>query len=291
VDVIDAGAKFLELAARASEGLSEIVASAELEERLGRLPTKLGAYGVDPFGFDPLYIRRYLGPIVWAYRHYFRCQTFGIENVPEGRCLILANHSGQLPYDGAMIAAAVFLERDPPRAVRAMVERFVPSTPFVSPFLARFGQVLGTPENCRRLLGAEEVIQIFPEGVAGLNKTWKDRYKLQRFGQGFMRLAIEMNTPIVPTAVIGAEEQAPSLANLKRVGRMFGLPAFPLTIAPFAGIVPLPTRYRLYFGEPMRFTGDANDEDEVITGKVEQVKARLQTMIDEGLAAREHVFW
>ncbi|HET6345314.1 MAG TPA: lysophospholipid acyltransferase family protein [Myxococcota bacterium] len=291
MDVIGAGAKFLELAAKAGEGLSDIVVSAELEERLERLPTKLGAYGVDPFGFDPQYIRRYLGPLVWAYRYYFRCQTFGIENVPDGRCVLLANHSGQLPYDGAMIAAALFLERDPPLAARAMVERFVPSTPFVSPFLARFGQVLGTPENCRRLLQAEEVIQIFPEGVAGLNKTWKDRYKLQRFGQGFMRLAIEMNAPMVPTVVIGAEEQAPSFANLKRVGKLFGLPAFPLTLAPLAGIVPLPTRYRIYFGEPMRFTGDANDEDEVITGKVEQVKARMQEMVEQGLAAREHVFW
>jgi 1-acyl-sn-glycerol-3-phosphate acyltransferase len=291
VDVIGAGAKFLELAAKAGEGLSDIVVSAELQERLERLPTKLGPYGVDPFGFDPQYIRRYLGPLVWAYRYYFRCQAVGIENVPDGRCVILANHSGQLPYDGAMIAAALFLERDPPLAARAMVERFVPSTPFVSPFLARFGQVLGTPENCRRLLQAEEVIQIFPEGVAGLNKTWKDRYKLQRFGQGFMRLAIEMNAPIVPTVVIGAEEQAPSFANLKRVGKLLGLPAFPLTVAPLAGIVPLPTRYRIYFGEPMRFTGDANDEDEVITGKVEQVKARMQDMVEQGLAAREHVFW
>ena len=291
MDIIEASVKFLQFAAKAGDSVSAVISNPELDARLDRVPTRLGAYGVDPFGFDPQYVRKVIGPLTWIYRHYFRCQTFGIENIPDGRCLIISNHSGQLPYDGAMLATAVFLEREPPRAVRAMVERFVPSTPFVSPFLARCGQILGTPENCRRLLAAEEILQIFPEGVSGLNKTWHDRYKLQRFGQGFMRLAIEMKTPIVPTVVIGAEEQAPSIANFKRIGQMFGMPAFPLTVAPFCGIVPLPTRYRIYFGEPILFDGDENDEDEVIISKVEKVRSTMQTMIQEGLAAREHVFW
>ena len=291
MDIIDAGAKFLELAAKAGEGLSTVVSDPELEARLDRIPTNLGPYGVDPFGFDPQYLRRIVGPVSWVYRHYFRCQAFGADSIPDGRCLLVANHSGQLPFDAAMIAMAVFLEREPPRFVRAMVERFVPSTPFISPFLARCGQILGTPENCRRLLSAEDLIQIFPEGVGGLNKTWNERYKLQRFGQGFMRLAIEMQAPIVPAVVVGAEEQAPSLYNLKSLGKLFGLPSFPITPAPMFGLVPLPTRYRIYFGPPMRFGGDANDEDEVITSKVEQVRSTMQTMLQEGLAAREHVFW
>lgn len=291
MDVIDAGVKFLELAAKAGEGLGSIISDPELEARLDRIPTNLGSYGVDPFGFDPQYVRKVIGLTAWVYRHYFRCQTFGVSNIPAGRCLIIANHSGQLPFDAAMTAMAVFLEGEPPRYVRSMVERFVPSTPFVSPFLARCGQILGTPENCRRLLAAEEIIQIFPEGVGGLNKTWGERYQLQRFGQGFMRLAIEMKTPIVPAVVVGAEEQAPSFFNLKSVGKLFGLPSFPITVAPFFGLLPLPTRYRIYFGQPLRFDGDANDEDEVITSKVEQVRATMQTMLQEGLAAREHVFW
>ncbi len=291
VDFIDAGVKILEVASKIGDSLSGVISDPELEERLDRIPTRLGPYGVDPFGFDPQYLRRIIGLTTWMYRHYFRCQTFGIDNIPDGRCLIISNHSGQLPYDGAMLAMAGFLEREPPRVIRSMVERFVPSTPFVSPFLARCGQILGTPENCRRLLGAEDALQVFPEGVGGLNKTWNQRYQLQRFGQGFMRLAIEMNTPIVPTVVIGAEEQAPCFYNFKSVGRMMGLPAFPVTIAPFAGLLPLPTRYRIYFGPPMNFTGDANDEDEVIVKKVQQVRDVMQGMLDRGLAAREHVFW
>jgi 1-acyl-sn-glycerol-3-phosphate acyltransferase len=257
---------------------------------LDRIPTHLGSYGVDPFGFDPQFVKRIVGFGAWMYRYWFRCETFGIENVPDGRCLIIANHSGQLPFDGAMIAMAMFLARDPPRFLRSMVERFVPSTPFVSPLLARCGQILGTPENCRRLLAAGDCIQVFPEGVGGLNKSWSNRYKLQRFGQGFLRLAIETDTPIIPTVVIGAEEQAPRLFNFRSLGKIFGLPSFPVTLAPMAGLLPFPTRYRIYFGEPMRFSGDANDEDEVITAKVEQVRSRMQRMIEEGLAARQHIF-
>ena len=225
------------------------------------------------------------------YRHYFRCETFGIEQIPEGRCLLVANHSGQLPYDGAMIAMGMFLEREPPRFPRSMVERFVPATPFVSPLLSRCGQILGTPENCRRLLQAEEAILVFPEGIAGLNKTWQHRYRLQRFGQGFMRLAMETHTPIVPVAVVGPENQAPSLVNLSRLGKVLGVPAFPLTPAPLFGLVPLPVRYRIYFGAPMEMRGDPCDDDDVVGGKVEQVRVRIQGMLDEGLAQRKSIFW
>ncbi|MEK7704767.1 MAG: lysophospholipid acyltransferase family protein, partial [Myxococcota bacterium] len=231
----------------------------------------------------------------WLYRRYFRAQAFGVANIPDGACLIVANHSGQLPFDAMMINYAAFLERDPPRVFRSMVERFVPATPFVSTFIARTGQVLGTPENCRRLLDAGEAILVFPEGVRGLNKTWDKRYQLQRFGQGFVRLALESKVPVVPVVVIGAEEQAPSFFNLERLGRLFGMPALPVTpthpLIPGLGLLPLPTRYRIYFGEPMQLTGDCNDEDEAILRIVEQVRSTMQRMVDTGLRAREHVFW
>lgn len=267
----------------------------ELQARLDRIPTRLGPYGVDPFGFDPQFVKKLVGFLAWVYEHYFRCHAFGIGNIPDGRCLVVANHSGQLPYDAAMVSAAVFLEREPPRYLRSMVERFVPSTPFVSSFLARCGQILGTPANCRRLLDAGNAILVFPEGVRGLNKTWDQRYQLQRFGQGFVRLALESGTPIVPVAVVGAEEQAPSLLNLRILGKAFGLPAFPVTPTfpwlSVAGLLPLPTRYRIYFGEPMRFEGTGNEEDEVINKKVEQVRSVMQKMVDDGVSAREHIFW
>ncbi len=295
MDFVGAAIKLLEVAGKVSEGMDDVLSSRELEDRLERIPSNLGPYGVDPFGFDPQYVKKVVGPAAWLYRKYFRCEAQGLENIPEGRCLIIANHSGQLPFDGLMIGMSMFLDSEPPRFTRSMVERFVPATPFVSPLLARCGQILGTPENCRRLLGAGESILVFPEGVRGLNKTWSQRYRLQRFGQGFMRLALETNTPIVPAVVIGAEEQAPTFYNAKSIGKMFGLPAFPITptnpLFPGLGLLPLPTRYRIRFGKPMNFEGNANDEDDVILEKVSHVKNEMQQMIDEGLKEREHIFW
>ena len=291
MDAVEASARLLDWGAKLSDKLANMGTPAEVNERLARVRTNVGPYGVDPFGFDPEYARRFLRFGSWLYRHYFRCETTGIHNLPRGRALLVANHSGQLPYDGMMIAMACFLEAEPPRGVRSMVDRFVPNVPFVSPALARLGQVLGTPSNCRRLLASEEIIQVFPEGVHGLNKAWKKRYKLQRFGQGFVRLALEAKAPIVPVAVVGAEEQAPSLSPMKPLARLLGLPAVPLTPAPFFGLLPLPVRYRLHFGEPIVLDGDANEEDEVVFDKVRQVKRALQALLDDGVRSRPHVFY
>jgi len=291
VDVLTSLAKMVELAERFGEGVAHVVSDDELKERIDRLPTELSAHGVDSFGFDPGYLKRVIGFGAWVYRSYFRCETVGVENIPTGRCFLVANHSGQLPFDGAMITMAVFLERDPPRFPRSMVERFVPATPFVSPFLSRCGQILGTPDNCRRLLSAEESILVFPEGVRGLNKGWGERYRLQRFGQGFMRLAIEMDVPIVPCAVIGAEEQAPTLFHSKSLGKALGFPTFPVALNTLIGGLPLPVKYHIRFGDPLSFGGNANDEDQVIMAKVEEVKAALQAMVDQGLSERQGIFF
>lgn len=295
MDFLANAGKLIQLASHVGHSLAEISTSPELKARIDRIPTHLGPYGVDPFGFDPQYVKKISGFAAWVYHNYFRVETKGVQNIPDGKCLVIGNHSGQLPFDAAMITAAAFLEREPPRFLRSMIERFVPATPFVSSFMARCGHVLGTPENCRRLLDASEAILAFPEGVRGLNKTYKHRYKLQRFGQGFMRLALEANAPIVPTVVVGAEEQSPSFYDAKLLGKIFGLPAFPITpthpLVPVVGMLPYPTKYYIYFGEPMQFSGDANDEDAAIQKKVEEVRTRMQEMLDEGLKNREHVFW
>ncbi len=291
MDFVGATAKALSLGINFTEGLTDLSASDEIKKRIDRISTNLGPYGVDAFGYSPQYLKKAIGSAIWLYRHYFRCETSGVQNIPDGRCFIVCNHSGQLPWDAMMVTAAVFLEREPPRFPRSMLEFFVPSLPFVSLFMARCGQILGTPENCRRVLDMEAAILAFPEGVRGLNKTWRHRYQLQGFGQGFMRLAIEKNAPIVPCTVVGAEEQAPSLFNAKKISRLFGVPALPITLSPGFGAVPLPTKYRIRFGEPMTFEGDANDEDQVIMRKVDQVKSTMQRMLEEDLAARDAVFW
>ena len=151
------------------------------------------------------------------------------------------------------------------------------------------GQVVGTPENCRRLLAQEESILVFPEGAKGISKLYKDAYKLQEFGNGFMRLALETKTPIVPVAVVGAEEQAPALADLKGAARLLGMPALPVTLTGLP--LPLPTKYHIYFGEPMEFRGSADEEDSEVEKKVRQVMATIQAMLNEGLRDRKHYFW
>lgn len=268
---------------------TEAMVGSELDEKVEAIRRTENEYGVDPFGFSLDYTLSAVAPFIWLYKHYFRVETFGIEKVPLGRVLLVANHSGQLPLDASMIGVALLSEGKPPRAVRSMVEKWANSLPWVSTFFARVGQIVGTPENCRRLLEAGEAILVFPEGVKGIAKLWPQRYQLQDFGLGFMRLALETNTPIVPVAVVGAEEQAPSFMNLKPVAKVLGFPAFPITptVLPF----PLPARYRLYFGDPLFFTGRSDDEDSELEKKVKVVKAAISSMLERGLRERKHVFW
>lgn len=270
-------------------GWTEDMAGADSSGRLQSLARTENEYGVDPFGFNLDYSLAAIAPFLWLYRNYHRVEVNGIEKVPPGRVLLISNHSGQLPMDGAMIAVSMMVEANPPRAIRSMVEKWVPSLPYVSTFMARVGQIVGTPENCRRLLTAEEAILVFPEGARGINKLWPQRYQLQEFGLGFMRLALETDTPIVPVAVVGAEEQAPALVDVKPLAKLLGFPAFPLT--PTGLPLPLPTKYRIYFGDPMRFTGRADDEDSELDKKVRTVKTAIQSMLHQGLKERRGVFW
>ena len=260
----------------------------ELEARLARLVAPQNEYGVDPFGLELDFAKAAIAPVLWLYRNYFRVETHGIDQVPPGRVMLISNHSGQLPLDAAMIAMALLLEAEPPRVVRAMVEKWAPTLPFVAPFFARIGQVVGTPENCRRLLAAGETIMVFPEGTRGLNKTYEKRYRLQDFGTGFMRIAVDTQTPILPVAVIGAEEQAPALFDFKQVAKMIGFPALPIT--PTLLPLPLPVKYHLWFGEPMRFSGGNEDDDVELERKVAEVKRSIEVLLRRGLTARGSIF-
>lgn len=264
-------------------------------DRIDRLKAELGDRPTDDFGFDPESIKPIAPALHWLYRHYFRVEATGLQGLPAGRVLFVSNHSGQIPLDGMMIGCALLFEGHPPRAVRSMVERWVPTLPFVSTFFARLGQVLGTPENCRTLLEQGHPILVFPEGVRGINKTYDKAYELQAFGHGFMRLALETRTPIVPVAVVGAEEQYPALWNAKPLARALGLPAAPVTplfplLGPL-GLLPLPVKYRIRFGEPLRFDGDPHDDEARLGDKVSVVRDAIDAMLQEGLESREHVFW
>jgi 1-acyl-sn-glycerol-3-phosphate acyltransferase len=261
----------------------------DLEARLARLVAPQNEYGVDPFGLDLEFTKAAIAPGLWLYKNWFRVETHGIEQVPPGRALLIANHSGQLPFDALMIGLAMLLEAEPPRICRAMVEKWAPTLPFVAPLFARVGQVVGTTENARRLLAAGETLMVFPEGTRGLNKTFEKKYQLQDFGVGFMRLALEMQAPIVPIALIGAEEQAPALWDFKSAAKILGFPSLPVTATLLP--LPLPVKYRLYFGAPMRFSGSPDDEDAELMRKVTEVKARIQAMLNRGVEERKGIFF
>jgi 1-acyl-sn-glycerol-3-phosphate acyltransferase len=267
----------------------------EMDERRARIPTRLNEFGFDPFGLDPEFGRSMLLSMAFVYRYWFRVDARGVDNVPDGRVLLIGNHAGNtFAWDGAMLATALFLAGDPPRIARGMAEYFLPTIPFFNVYMQRFGSIVGTPENCTQLLERDEAIMVFPEGQRGFVKTYGQRYKLQRFGLGFMRLALQTNTPIVPIGIVGSEEQSPGLANLRSVGRLIGSPAFPITLTfPLlgpAGFIPFPVKYFIEFGKPLRFEGDPSDDDTAIGEKVDVVKAAIARLVDTGLSRRRGWF-
>lgn len=263
----------------------------EVEEAVDAVAGRLGEF--DPWGYSPEQSKLYFSLAYRIFR-YFRPEVRGIEHVPEGRALIIPNHSGQFPFDGLVVAVSCLLHANPPRLVRAMAERWFPTLPFVNIAFSRSGVTVGDPVNARNLLEADNALLVFPEGARGSGKTWDKRYQLERFGRGFMRLALQTETPVVPVSVIGAEESIISLHDAPTLAKILGMPYFPVpALLPLLGplaYLPLPTKFFVTFGEPLRFSGPFDDEDEAIDHKVDVVMQRVQTMIDDGLAQRESIF-
>ncbi len=267
---------------------------ADIDERLATITNSIaGEEGVDPFGMEPETVRKTAIGAAFLYKIYFRCITHGIENVPEGPVIIAANHGGQIPIDGVIITSALMLEKNPPRLMRSMMDRWVPSLPFVSTFFSRVGVTVGTTENAQRLLSRGEALLIFPEGIGAISKTVDQAYQLRKFTRGFVRLAISNKTPVVPLAVVGSEEQYPAFLNLKKVAKLFGLPSMPIwpqMAVPLLGLLPLPVRYRIQFGEPMYFEGDPDDDDAVIQIMADQVASRITDMLTTLRKERKSLF-
>ena len=228
----------------------------EARERLDRALSERRR-SADAFGLEPVALEQAL-PIVWAlHRFWFRVESAHIERIPEtGPAIIVANHGGLLPFDGAMLAAEVLLRAPVPRVVRPLVARFVEGIGPVHRAFQSAGAVIGTPDDCRRLLDAGELVLVFPEGVDGITKPLPARYRVQHFHSGFAREAMRAGVPIVPVAIAGPDDQAPLLADLKPLARVLGLPAFPITptfplLGPL-GLLPYPVRYRIEVGHPFR---------------------------------------
>lgn len=260
------------------------------KNRIAQIAHTKNSFGVDQFGFDAKTLTAVAPILCWFYKNYFRVQTFGAEKIPDGRMMVIANHSGQLPFDAAMIITAFLLEPKVPRLLRGMAERWTAEIPFISTLLARIGQVVGSPSTCNTLLEHEEGVIVFPEGVKGISKLFSERYQLTSFGSGFMRIALAAKAPVIPVALIGAEEQAPAVANFIPLAETLGLPAMPII---FPQIIPwpLPVKYRLYIGDPLYFSGDGTEDDDDINEMVQKTKNLIQNMINHGLNERKNIFY
>lgn len=256
---------------------------------------------VDEFGRDPNVAARVDPLLEFLYKSYFRVETRGLGHIPdEGRALIVANHSGTLPYDAAMIMHAMTKEHRAHRAVRPLVEDFVFHFPYLGTLMNRIGGVRACPENAERLLAQDQLVAVFPEGIKGIGKLYKERYQLQRFGRGgFVKLALKCDAPIIPTAVVGAEEIHPMVTKVTWLAKSFGIPYLPVTPTfPFlgaVGLVPLPTKWFIAFGEPLYFNAEYGAEganDRILVNKLaEQVRMRIQEMLDGLLKTRKSILF
>jgi 1-acyl-sn-glycerol-3-phosphate acyltransferase len=256
-------------------------------------------YAVDDFGFDPQWTESFITAFKSLYRDYWRVETTGVEHVPaSGRALLVANHAGVLPWDGTMIKTAVFTEHSRPRHVRALVASQFMGMPVMSWFLRRTGQAVGHPDDTRRLLERDELVLVFPEGTRGTGKSFKDRYRLRRFGRGgFVATAIRTQAPIVPVSVVGSEEIYPMIGDLGPIAKVFGLPYFPVT--PFwpwlgpLGMIPLPSKWRIQFHAPIKVSHlpvkAAEDQHEVMA-LADEVRSTIQQGIYDNLKLRRGVF-
>jgi len=262
------------------------VVSPEVDQIIDALPRQnVGSQGYDPWGLNLDTAKIGFQAVRWLYHDYFRVQASGLENVPaSGRLLIIGNHSGQLPMDGILVGYSIATNPNGPRLPRAMIERWFPTVPFLGNLMNSLGGVIGDPLNCAKMLEREEAIVVYPEGIRGSGKPYRLRYQLQRFGHGFMHLAMEHRTPIVPVGIVGCEETMPSLTNIKPLAKLLGMPYFPL-----APLLPLPAKVHLNFGKPMVYENDAKNEGEV-EKRVEQVKDAIRDLIDTGLAQRQSLY-
>lgn len=259
-----------------------------------------GEYHEDEWGFDEQFAEAVFPLFEFLYDVWWRVETEGIRNVPShGRALLVANHAGSLfPFDATMMTMAIMKEHPLPRWPRFMVLDWAFVLPFVSSFMRRCGGVPASPHNATRLLGEDELVMTFPEGVKGTGKPFSQRYRVQRFGRaGFVEIALRTGAPIVPVAVVGSEEIYPKLADSPALARAVGAPFVPITptfpwLGPL-GLVPLPSRWRIEFCEPIdvsRLGPAAADERRVVFDLSEQVRETIQEALYENLLARGSAF-
>ena len=258
-----------------------------------------GDYDVDEFGFDEQLTDAVILPLLRPlYHSWFRTETTGVKHVPsEGPALVVANHSGTVALDALMLALAVHDEHPDRRHLRLLGADFVFRMPGLSELARKSGATLACNPDAERLLRAGQLVGVFPEGFKGTGKPFAERYKLQRFGRGgFVSAALRTGTPIVPVAIVGAEETYPMLGNIRPLARLIGAPYFPVTptfpwLGPL-GLLPLPSKWLIEFGEPIPTADLVDDADDpmVVFNLSDQVRETIQQTLYKLLAQRPDPF-
>lgn len=242
----------------------------------------------DPWGFNLDAVKKAIDITLPIYRNYFKVRVFGMENVKDEPYMIVSNHTGQVPIDGMLITMAFAYEFDKPRVLHSMVERFMAGLPFIGDLAAQTGSILGDRENCKWLLDKGESILVFPEGVRGINKETKNFYKLQKFSNGFYRIALQSNAKILPISVVGAEEMFPIVVQAKEIGKKLGLPSLPISL----NLFPLPSPIDIYIGKPIDINQELSPEapDSDIRKEVYKIENIIKKNIEVGLEHRREFF-
>ncbi|HEY0498581.1 MAG TPA: lysophospholipid acyltransferase family protein [Kutzneria sp.] len=259
-----------------------------------------GDYQVDEFGFDRELTDNVMMPLLRPlYEKWFRVETIGLHNVPaDSGALLVANHSGTLPMDSVMTAVAVHEHHPANRHLRMLGADLVFRLPMISSIARKTGQTLACNPDAERLLRGGELVGVWPEGFKGVGKPYKDRYKLQRFGRGgFVSAALRTRTPIIPVSIVGAEEIYPKIGEIKLIARLFGLPYFPVTptwplLGPL-GAVPLPSKWYIEFGEPIRtdhYEPGAAEDPMLVFNLTDQVRETIQQTLYRLLTQRRNVW-
>jgi 1-acyl-sn-glycerol-3-phosphate acyltransferase len=276
----------------AVESAAELAGSDYYVQKWGRKGLRSRAEEVDELGLDRSFEARIRPLLDFVYRRYFRIQTEGIENVPgEGRALVVGNHSGSIPIDGLMLRTALRMDHPQGRDLRWLAEDFLFYLPFAGVAMNRAGAVRACQENAERLLQRDNVIAVFPEGVQGIRKLFRDRYRLQRFGRGgYIRLCLRTRAPLIPCSIIGGEESSPLLARFDTLADLLRIPYLPLTPT----LLPAPTKWRIKFGEPIPFEnyGPEAADDDVLVGRLsDRVRSTIQSMLENGLSKRRSIWF
>lgn len=256
--------------------------------RLAELDYEDAGHGFDVFGMHRDWLGAAFALVSPLYRYYFRVSSHGAQHIPaHGPAILVANHAGMLPIDGAMLCVDIFEHTTPPRMPRTVGDRFLPELPFIGTLFSRCGMVSGTPANVQHLLERGELCLIFPEGLPAIGKPFRDRYKLSGWRVGHVELALRFGVPVVPVAVIGSEEQWPQIARIEGI-RPFGAPYWPIPATP----LPLPVHYHIHYGPPidLRAATVSESSARAVEHAAAITRSAVETLIATGLATRKGVF-